>query len=31
MKNWQKVTYPLIVIVIGALSAGAMILSRKQP
>lgn len=31
MKNWQKVTYPLIVIVIGALGAGAMILSRKQP
>jgi RND family efflux transporter MFP subunit len=31
MKNWQKVTFPLVVIVIGALSAGAMILSRKQP
>ena len=31
MKKWQKITYPLIVIVIGALGAGAMFLSREEP
>jgi len=31
MKKWQKVTYPLVVIVIGALGAGAMLLARKEP
>lgn len=31
MKKWQKIIYPLIVVVLGALGAGAMFLSRKEP
>lgn len=31
MKKWQKIIFPLIVIVIGALGAGAMFLSREEP